>query len=246
MTTAAPPAPPPTEDPFEAADNATWDPSFSVFGQVQAESWFCVLQKKDEANGIKGGKVPFDPNQHDISGRVTAVKISIIPAIPGRGNTERELIAESQEWTKIVLPSIKALGPAWNLKGLHNQWVEAKLVPTGRKYAGADGQPKEATTITFVRIFPTEDACLAAAQAGRPGGGESAPAASAAPAAVPAGPSDAEKAVATKFLRPLWTASGGDLGKFAEMLASNALTAKYFTIDSPEVLDVLTPSAVAA
>lgn len=248
MTATAPPAPTqtaPIEDPFEAADKATWDPTFSVFGQVQVETFFCVLQKKDEAAGIKGGKVEFDPNTHDIGSRLTAIKIAIIPAIPGRGNTDRELIAESAEWTKIVNPSIKALGPAWNLKGLHNQWVEAALVPTGRKYKGADGAERDATTIKFVRVFQSEDACLAAAQTR--GGPAAAPSGSSAPAAAaaPTGPNDAEKGTAKKFLPALWRSAGGDIAKFDELIQKNPLTAKYFTIDSPEVLEVVAPAEAA-
>lgn len=232
-----PPAPPTavSDDPFEAADKAQWSSTFSVLGQVQVETWFCVL--------VKGqGKVPFDANQHDIGGRCTAIKIAILPAIPGRQNTERELIAESAEWTKIINPSIKALGPTWNLRALHNQWVEAQLVPSGRKYTSSDGIDKDATTIKFVRVFASEDACVAAAQAGRPGQPAAASAvASAAPAAAPGAPNDAEKATATKFLPALWRASGNDLEKFGELLAKNALTAKYFDLSSPEVLDVITP-----
>lgn len=242
--TQAPPSPPPsplavTDDPFDAADKATWDPTFRVFGQVQAETWFCVLQK-----GV--GKVAFDANQHDVGDRRVAIKIAIVPAIAGRQTIERELIAESQEWTKIVNPSIKALGPQWNLKALHNQWVEAEMAASGRKYQQQqpDGSyvERDATTVRFVRIFPTEDACVQATQA-RGGGGAAAPAAVAAQPAAPVqtARNDAEKRTATAFLVPLWKAANGDIARFDELLKKNALTAKYFDLNSPEVLAVVTP-----
>src|SRR5687768_5866954 len=99
------------DDPWASADCATWDPSFSVFGLVQAEVWYCALVK-----GV--GKVPFDPAQHTADQRATAVTISVIPVLPDQRPTERQLIAESSEWAKTVNPSIKALGTT--LRGLHN------------------------------------------------------------------------------------------------------------------------------
>src|SRR5438309_5438070 len=92
-----------TYDPYDAAMQATYNPTFSAFGQVQVAVWPCVLEK-----GV--GKVPFDANLHDPARRVTAIDLAIIPVVSGRAPVERNMIAESREWASIVKPSLMALG----------------------------------------------------------------------------------------------------------------------------------------
>lgn len=242
------PAPPQAlDDPWTSAEGATWDSTFSVFGLVQADVWYAALVK-----GI--GKVPFDPLQHRPDQRVTAVTIAVVPVVPEQQPTQRDMIAESSEWTKLVNPSIKALGTT--LRGLHDRHAEAQLVPTGRTYTNAAGEVRAATTFKFVRLFGSEDACRVAAEesrrrrAGGPG-----------PAAAPGDGSDAgpgtsgtsgtsrrpdapapleiSRQVAAKFLAGLWSASGKDLVRFGELLRTNAATAQHFDLDSPEVAAVI-------
>lgn len=236
------PAPPQApDDPWASAEGATWDSTFSVFGLVQADVWYAALVK-----GI--GKVPFDPLQHRPDQRVTAVTIAVVPVVPEQQPTQRDLIAESSEWTKLVNPSIKALGTT--LRGLHDRHVEAQLVPTGRTYTNAAGEVKAATTFKFVRLFGSEDESRAAAEqsrrrrAGGPG-----------PAAAPGDGSETvsgtsrrpdalasigiSRQVAAKFLAGLWSASGKDLVRFGELLRTNAATAQHFDLDSPEVAAVI-------
>ncbi len=248
MTTATQTAPNVTDDPWAQADTATYDPSFSVFGQVDIAITYVVLQK-----GV--GKVPFDPGTHDPKDRVIAIDITVFPVIAGRSPTKRNMLSESREWAAIVNPSIKAFGPQWNAQLLKDRFVEAQMVASGRKRLDretrqpvidpATGKAEEWTTFKFVRVFANEDECVAAAMArfgpnGRAGGAdrplpEDAPAPAAAPEA-----NDHERATAAKFLEPLWKSCNGDAAKFGELLKANPLTSRYFDLSSPEVNAVLT------
>jgi hypothetical protein len=255
---------PTPDDPWARADTATWDPTFTVFGQAQIEVWTCAL--------VKGaGKVPYDPALHG-DNCYTAVQLAVIPVVPGRETTERDLIAESREWTQLVNPSIRALG--LNAKQLHNQYVEAQLVPSGRKYTNAAGEVRDATTFKFVRLFGDEQACFVAAQTRR---GPSGPAAGASPngAAPPAdrplpedapgnpspsgagrhagraggdlGPVDAVEAqTAAKFLAPIVAASKGDVDRLAALIEQNGLLKRvYGGVDHPDVVAAFAAAAGA-
>ena len=227
--------------PWASADGAKWDPTFSVFGLVQAEVWYAALVK-----GV--GKVQFDPLQHRPDQRVTAVTIAVVPVLATQQPAQRDMIAESSEWAKLVNPSIKALGTT--LRGLHDRYVEAQLVPTGRTYANSAGEVKTATTFKFVRLFASEDECRAAAERGRrwgagaegparrPTGGDGATPGSLGRPDAPA-PVGISREVAAKFLAGLWNASGKDLDRFGELLRKNAATAQHFDLTSPEVAAVI-------
>ena len=228
MTATATPPAPAANDPWAEADTATWDPTFTVFGQCDIAIRYVVLQK-----GI--GKVDFDPSQHEVGERRVSIEISIVPVIPGRQNVERDMLAQSREWANIVNPSIKAFGPQWNAQMLKGRYVEAQLVPSGRKYTHREsGEQRDATTIKFVRVFASEDECATAALNRQGRNGAAAPAPAAAPAAeAPA--NDHERATAAKFLDPLWKSCNGDVSTFEGLLKANPLTARYFDLSSPEV-----------
>ena len=141
-------------DPLDSADNPqTEAPEY--YGQATVDAWDCVLQK-----GY--GKVPFDPQQHRINDRRTAIKIAIIP-LPEQEVTRdvyREYLAEFGPWPKITLPSIKALG--LTTRQLNNAWVRATFVSEGRTYTNSAGETKESTTFKFLAVYPDEAACRAA------------------------------------------------------------------------------------
>lgn len=218
-------------DPFDAAMTAEplkLGPK-TVFGEMEIDTWPCIL--------VKGtGKVQFDPMQHDTDQRRTAIDLRLIPT-KGEFNYERNLIAESNEWAKIVLPSLKALGT--DLRSLNGRFVEALLVPTGQTYEDKNtGEKKDRTTFKFIRVFGEMDECFAAADeffASRRGGNGSS---QAAPAPAPASTEPAtlmEKDTALKFLQPLWSACKGDRARFLQQLAGNSLLNKHFNETSPEV-----------
>jgi hypothetical protein len=252
-TPPTPPTPPAqagdTYDPYAAAMGATWDPTFRVFGQAQIEVYPCILEK-----GV--GKVRFDPARHPVDRRCTAVEIVVLPVQPGRQPVERQMIAESREWAAIVKPSLLALST--DLGRIHNQWVEAQLVPSGRKYTDATtNEQKDATTIKFARIFGSEEECLAASQQPSRNGAGSATSPAASPSHAAAGgvvpappaaggngaPNEREKAIAAKFLPALIQKAAGDPEHLERLLKGNPLTSKYFDLTSPEVAAAFNPTA---
>lgn len=222
-------------DPFDAAE----DPqvrSNEYWGEVQIDMWFCVLQK-----GV--GKVPFDPQLHDATKRVTAIDIQIIPLEDAGVNYEvkRGMIAESREWAGIVLPSIKALGVS--TRELNGKYVHVRQKATGQTYTNNSGEVKDRTTFEFVKVFPDRAACLADYQANN--GGAPAPAPAAQAPAAPAG-GNAERDTALKFLGAIVeSAARGqtDISVIQRTVAANIhsipMISKYFTEDSPETLQLI-------
>jgi hypothetical protein len=259
MATTVPSQPPAAEtapdDPWARADTATWDPTFTVFGQAQIEVWTCAL--------VKGaGKVPYDPALHG-DNCYTAVQLAVLPVVPGRETTERDLIAESREWTQIVNPSIKALG--LNAKQLHGQYVEAQLVPSGRKFTNAAGETRDATTFKFLRVFADDQACYVAAQTRRTPSTSSATVGLANGAALtpltpdrplledtPGDPHGAtaasavEAQTAAKFLAPIVAASKGDVDRLATLIEQNGLLKRvYGGVEHPDVVAAFAAAATA-
>lgn len=214
-------------DPWAAAaDPQVREGSGRWFGQVYIDVWACVLKKG-------AGKVPFDPTQHNVNDRLTAIKMELIPLTEHNvGFTlMREMIAEFGGWPKVVLPSIKALGV--DLRTIDKAWVSVELKPTGRKYTSKEGEAKEETTFAVVAVFKDQAACQEAFTLFNAGREDN--------AVAPVAPANnsKEKDTASQFIKPLWNASNGDQNMMAEMLAGNPLTSKYFTINSPEVQAVM-------
>lgn len=231
-----------SNNPWDAAENPVLPTETPCFwGQLTVESWFCVLEK-----GI--GKKPFDPSLHKVGDRRTAIRVAVT-ALPEHnlrnGDVYREYIAEEwgkvKPWNNITLPSFKNLG--LEPRAATGKWVCVELVPEGRTYVSTQtGETKESTTLKLVAMYPDEAACRAAfyAERGTPEETPTSP-----PAAAGNGngraPTDLnpEQAVAYKFLRTFVKASGGDLGVLAAMITGNQVLAKYYTIESPEVLELL-------
>ncbi|MHB1131755.1 MAG: hypothetical protein ACYC4L_05135 [Chloroflexota bacterium] len=216
-----------TNDPMTSAMETELRPR-TYFGQVQSQAYYAVLVK-----GI--GKVPFDPTQHSIDKRVTAIEISLMPLIGGSVDTpiDRELIAESHDWAKIVKPSLLALNT--DLRGVNGKWTQVQLVPVG-SYTNKSGEEKTRTMFKFIALYASEDECRAASDAFFPRSDVTT-----APAPAPAAPngSNAERAAAAKFLPALWAASQKDATKFATLIANQSALAKHFDISSPEVVAVI-------
>jgi len=230
-------------DPFEAASNAAPLPK-AYYGQVEVDAWFCVL--------VKGqGRVPFDPQQHGIDQRRTAIDMAIIPVAASNLQypLERKMLAESKEWRNIVWPSLKALGFN-SLKEVNGAWVKVELVGTGRKYVNSAGEEKEATTFKFLAVYESEEACEAAymgmgeaeeAEAEAEPAAEAAPAPAEAPQGNPQ--SNPERETALQFARVLvqqaLKAHPGDLEAAkrhaAQQIATMPVVSKYFTVESPEI-----------
>ncbi len=208
-------------DPIEAAMNPqVREGNGRWFGQCFIDVWACVLQKG-------AGKVPFIPGQHEDKDRLTAIKMEVIP-LPEHNvqfTVLREMIAEFGAWPKQTLPSIRAIGA--DLRGLDKAWVSIELKPSGRTYTDKHGETKEEKAIVILAVFGSEAACREAYNLYNAGAEPV--------AAAPAAANGKEKETAAMFLKPLWLQAAGDTDKMTQLLASNPLTSKYFTIQSPEV-----------
>lgn len=238
--------------------DTAWEPAqqsgywYYWYGQINLNAWFCTL--------VKGqGKIPWDPNLVDpVTGqparRYTCIDLSLAPITDQPiNNIERSMLAEFGEWVDITLPSAKEIGLT-NLQALNGAWVCCEMAPTGRTYTNSAGETKNATTFKFLRLFENETACRAAHQAARGGNGATeTPGVQSQTPAPTTGNSNGsrERETAQKFLKPYvenaWRQSGQDLDKarqaLAQMIAGQPLLAKYFTVDSPEALELLAEMA---
>lgn len=237
-----------TVDPWDVASTATVAPR-SYYGQLRLDMWFCVLQK-----GV--GKVPFDDGQHRVEDRRTSVDIHLIPIAEQNVAFElkREPIAESREWAGIVLPSLQQAAvdagmisdpKEIDLRKMNGAWVKAEFVGTGRRYRGRDGTERENTTFKFLAMYADQDACRAAyaADTGRPLDDDDA---FDAPPATGGGNGNGnakERETALQFVKVLVQQHKGDRAVVAEQIAAMPMLSKWFTIDSPEVVQLLQEAA---
>lgn len=236
-------------DPWDEAMNPPELPS-GFHGKITVEA-YTVMFVEDPQTGKKM-KVPYDPQTVMPDGSdprpVSVVKLGLIPVNENlKWDIFRELLVTSSDWTKITLPSIKDVG-IMQLKDLEGKWAEVVMADTGRTYQ-SNGETKQATTFKFVRLFPDEATCKEAAgiPVSSPASTTSAPNQAAPNQASTPNQNGTERATALKFLeiyvKNVCRQAKGDLEKARELLqvqiAQQALLAKYFTVDSPEVAELL-------
>ncbi len=235
-------------DPWDSAENAK-EPVFSniIWGQVEAQSWYCVLEK-----GV--GKVMFDPQVHNVDQRRTAIDIIVHPLVEmGLAfDLTRNMIAESHEWASVVLPSLRDLGIS--PKSINAAWVKVQTIPlTDRAgntitYTDNNGVVKEKTTLKFLAVFPGETECRADYEKEHAGARQAQPAQAATNGANGNGSGDTnnERNTAWTFLKIFVKDACKDQTSLetirtnlAAKIASQAMISKYFTIDSPEVVQLI-------
>lgn len=242
-------------NPWELAMNPV-APTQVYWGQMVVEAHLVVLVK-----GI--GKMPYEANTVMPDGSeprpVTAVNLTLQPLAEMGLQWEitREPIAQGWgEWGDITLPSLRECG-ILELPALNGMWAKAELEPTGRKYTNRNGEPRDATAFKFLKVFASEAECRADYN-GKPAGngkrttdeilGELGYETKAdKPANGPANGVDKDRETALKFakvyVQNACRASGGDLTKardeLAPKLAGQPLISKYFTVDSPEIVEMM-------
>jgi hypothetical protein len=161
------------KDIFEEAENAVESkPSFATWGQVTFDAYECVWPK---------GSMPirFDAQIHKRSDRRLRIEIVVIALdeMNARFPTaEFKTLADSHDWAAVTLPSLKALNQP--LATLNNAWAKVEKKGNGKKYPKKDkatGQPTgefgENQDFLFLKIFQSQDECLAdylSDQAGEP------------------------------------------------------------------------------
>ncbi|NPV77935.1 MAG: hypothetical protein HPY59_16360 [Anaerolineae bacterium] len=230
-------------DPWDTAEQAK-EPQFSniIWGQCEAKSWWCVLEK-----GI--GKVEYDPQVHSPDQQRTAVDIIVHPlADMGLAfDVTRNMIAESYEWAGIVLPSIRDLGIS--PKQLNGSWVKVQTVTLTDKagnaitYTDKNGTVKEKSTLKFLAIFKDEAECSSDYLANS---GKTTKQDTQYSAQYSGGNGNKERETALKFLKVyVENACRGETSlevirnKLMTLIASQPLISKYFTVDSPEVVEMI-------
>ena len=229
-------------DPFDSASDARVL-SAEYYGEIVLDAWHCVLEKGS-------GKRPFNPQSDDPVARRTAVDIVVLPLAEAnlKFSLERKLLAESKAWTGLTWPSLQRLGLV-NAREAKNRFCRVKLTPTGRTWIGSDGEKKEETTFEFIELYADEPSCKAAYAAKN--GGHS-PAATPVIPSQPAAVDEPARKTALTFAKAIVTnlarAEKDPLAlqlKVAEKIAAMPMVGKYFTADTPEVLQLIAEALVA-
>ena len=227
-----------TLDPYERAAKAQLRPR-EYWGQIQVDAYMCVL--------VRGkGKIQYDPAIHPEQDARTAMTVAVLP-LPEQHvpfAIEREMIAESTEWIKIVWPSLRRFGLN-NPREAKGRWCRVRFVPTGRTYTTKDGGEREATTLEFVELYADEAACRAAYRAatGHQGDDEELVIDDVEQAPLP-DPAVTRAATALEFVKALIKASGGKRDALAAQMAAVPMIAEFYTVDSPEVQALLADAPV--
>ncbi len=218
----------------------------TYFGKVQIAVSFIAL--------VKGqGRVTWEPNQLTPDGKPTRKNTGIDVHLVCKSkegaeySVDRNYVAEFGDWPTLILPNLKAIG-IMSLQDLHGKYAQVELVENGETYTNKAGELKKKTTFKFIKTFGTEAELNAAREALFGGNGTPAAPAPVAQAA-PAANANPEKATAERFLKPYvdnaMRQAANDIVKareiLAPMIAKQTLLAKYFTVDSPEVLGLMAP-----
>jgi len=144
-------------DPWAAADAAK-PRDFEYYGQVKADAWFGFFP----GGGAK--PIPFDPQQHPTDKRSVMIDIQIIP-IPEQNvnfDVRQNYTDFSLDWTKVTLPSIKAIGVD-GLRALNGRFVRVALVDGKREKKENGNKTGEFyKTFKFLEVFADQAACTAA------------------------------------------------------------------------------------
>lgn len=211
------------------------------YGEITLNAWFCML-----ASGQ--GKLPYDEKTLDAKTgkpvrRYTAIDLAITPIVESGLTFEvtRTMLAEFGEWKDTVWPSLRDLG-VLDAATINGKFAKIAMIPTGRKYTDKTGVEREASSIQFLALYDSRDACVAAWKSAF---GGSAPAAS---APTNGNGANTEQATALKFasayVKNAARKAGKDLVKMREILevelAKQPVISKYFTVDSPEIVEMMT------
>jgi hypothetical protein len=207
------------------------------FGKMQVDAQFVILKKGQSKQVWSEGM--------DTDGRTTEVALRLNP-IDASGLTkmvERQVISNSGEWSRIVWPSLRDLGVK-QLRDIEGQWAHIQMVPSGRTWLGKPDENGDRPTVTgttfkFVKLFTLESDCekaweeLAGKEAHTSASNGTTPATSVSQV------SDAGRATALQFLPALVKMANGNRDVLAQTIATMPQISPYFTVDSPEIVELL-------
>lgn len=220
-------------DPWEIADNAK-PRDIEYYGKVMADVWFGYFP----GGGAK--PIPFDPQQHPEDKRSVMIDIQIIP-IPEQNvafDIRQNYTDFSPDWTKITLPSIKALGVD-GLRALNGRFVRVVQIDGKREKKDENGNKTGEfyKTFKFLAVYETEEECQQAYSGNTPPHTELQPT---------NGNGNNEKDTALKFAKVIVenTARGQtDIEAVKTSvwgaIAGMPMINKHFTADSPEIIELI-------
>lgn len=209
--------------------------TYDFFGKIEIK-----LFKGAYETGTRGA-VPFNPATHEKGHTIVKIYIDPLPEINVKYTNQLEYESPVwAEWGKVTYPSIKALGID-NAHEVNGMFARVARVPSGKKYTNKDGQLKDETTFKFVEFFTGEDECRKAylAAGGQPvnGNNGSTPA--------PVTTERSEKTSMYGFMEVIVNQNvqpGMTLDDAKNAMASHqsyAVLSKFYTVDSPEMLDLI-------
>lgn len=200
---------------------------------------------------VKGvGKVDWIEGQDEPKDRCDELTFTLSP-IDEMGITNlviRSVVAQFDEWSKLIWPSIQDCGVN-SPRDVDRKFVKVQLVANGRTWTDKkSGELREGTTMKFLAIYRNETECKAAfANDGNAPKTATATTESAFDAAssVDMTPhsENPEREAAKAFLPALIKMSGGNIAALEAQIKSLPMVAKFFTVASPEVLDLLPKAA---
>lgn len=231
-------------DAFDSAVNAAENRGI-YYGKVQISADYVVFSK-----GI--GKLSYIEGQHEPKDRRTEVSFVLSP-IDEMGMTnlvQRSMIAESDEWARIVWPSLRDDCGIKHPRELDGKFVKVQLVLNGRSWIDKKtNEKREGTTLKFLTIYANEAACKNVFI--DDGNSVHVPNANAEPDSTAINASvnmttpidNPERETAKIFLPALVKSSGGDPATLAMLISQMPIIAKFFNADSPEVRELMKVAA---
>lgn len=224
-----------TLDPMASAVEEAERPNY-LYGELEASAEFVMFANKR--------KVQWNDQLDDPKDRRTEVTLIINPLEEtGLTNlsTRSVICSNYNEWAKIIWPSLRDDCGVANLREADKKYVKAEVVKTGRTYTNRNGDKVENTTFKFIAIFDDKNACVAdyLSEGGKnktetlddSGHDMSAMDIDMSPTV--------ERETAAAFLPALVKMSNGNRDMLAQQINDMPLVAKHFTIESPEVQELL-------
>jgi len=201
------------QDPFAAAV-ADAENVNHVFGQISVDAQFIVWTKGERARAWVEGE--------SVDNRMVQITFSLNP-LDVMGMTkaiEKQVKSGFSDFTRVVWPSLQKLG-CKHPGEINGKYVHAELVPQQKG--------SEWTTFKFLNVYETEADCIHAWEVLK--GKDTATVSQ----------NDANRAAALQFLPSVVMMHKGDLVALEAALKSTPLVKDYFTVNSPEVQEILTP-----
>lgn len=229
-------------DPFN--DAMTPEPDF-FYGQVHVEAFQGFFSKGQR------GATPYDENAHGPDQKhYLIIEFTFTPLNPQRQIFSISTVKWASEFNQVLRPSLETcaeqiavikrliVGQFNPLREVNAMWVKCERVPRPD-----NAEDETWTTMSFLKVYATEAECTAAFEA------ETGQSATPEPIPFETPPSDVdpERAALAAFLPAMWEHAKAQADEeatrplyMAQLLNDNRMLAKHFTLESPEVKEIMT------